>query len=63
VERNPWIDDSGRQLLLINLPVSLAVDSEIPEDSEILKSEAVPKNFRQYRLVHLSLRELMLETC
>jgi hypothetical protein len=38
VERSPWIDDSSRQLLLIDLPVSLAVDSEIPE--KLMKSEA-----------------------
>ena len=44
MERNAWIYDSSRQLLLIDLPVSLAVDSEIPE--KLMKSEAVPKNFR-----------------
>ena len=44
MERNACIYDSSRQLLLIDLPVSLAVDSEIPE--KLMKSEAVPKNFR-----------------
>jgi hypothetical protein len=41
VERNPWIDDSSRQILLIDLPISLAVDSEIPV--KLMKSEAVPR--------------------
>ena len=44
MERNPWIDDSSRQLLLIDLPISLVADSEIPE--KLMKSEAVPKNLR-----------------